>query len=70
MPMPSTGLTGLSPAANDLGLGSLLQDQVAGETEEQRKRRIAETQQRQATGPGGSLATFSLFGGGIGGIGR
>ncbi len=59
----------LSPASTDLGLGGLLTDQVAGETEEQRKRRMLEEQQRKLMGPAGSPATLALFGGGMGGYG-
>jgi RecA/RadA recombinase len=53
---------GLSPAGADLGLGDLLAEQVAGETEEQRKKRMLEMQQRREMGPAGSLAVTSLFG--------
>ena len=53
---------GLSPAGADLGLGDMLGQQVAGETEEQRKKRMAEIAQRQQLGPAGSLAVTSLFG--------
>lgn len=53
---------GLSPASSDLGLGDMLQQQVQGETEEQRKKRMAEMQARQQLGPAGSLAVTSLFG--------
>lgn len=60
---------GLSPAGSDLGLGSMLQEQVAGETEEQRKKRMLQMQERQAMGPAGSPATLALFGG-LGGLGR
>lgn len=59
----------LSPAAGDLGLGSMLDDQVKNETEEQRKRRM---QQQSASGVGGgtqSPASLALFGG-MGAIGR
>lgn len=59
MPDPTYGL---SPAGTDLGLGDMLAQQVAGETEEQRKKRMAELQQRQNLGPAGSLAVTSLFG--------
>jgi hypothetical protein len=52
----------MADAVNDLGLGDMLNQQVAGETEEQRKKRMAEMQQRQAMGPAGSLAVTSLFG--------
>lgn len=67
MPLPSTGMsTGVSPAVNDLGLGGMLSDQVAGETEEQRKKRLQEMQQRAMMGPAGTPATMALFGGGLG----
>lgn len=52
----------LSPAAVDLGLGDMLGQQVAGETEEARKKRMLELQQKQQLGPAGSLAVTSLFG--------
>jgi hypothetical protein len=61
MPMPQNNLD-LSPASAALQLGDVLQQQVAGETEEQRKKRMAEQQQRQQLGPAGSLAVTSLFG--------
>jgi hypothetical protein len=53
-------------AANDLGLGGQLAGQVSGETEEQRKKRMAQMQQQQLLGPAGSMAVTSLLGG-IGG---
>jgi len=53
---------GLSPAGADLGLGDMLGQQVAGETEEMRKKRMAELQQKQMLGPAGSMAVTSLFG--------
>lgn len=55
-------MPGLSPAASDLGLGDMLSQQVAGETEEERKKRMAQIQQQQQLGPSGSLAVTSLFG--------
>jgi hypothetical protein len=64
--MAMNPLPGLSPAASDLGLGGQLRDQVVGETEEQRKKRLLEMQQRQMLGPSGSLAVGSLFGSGLG----
>lgn len=56
----------------DLGLGDMLSQQVQGETEEQRKKRLAQIQQQQALGPAGSLAVTSLFGprGGMSGAGN
>jgi hypothetical protein len=59
MPMPSNNL---SSASADLGLGDQLSQQVAGETEEQRKKRLAQIQQQQQLGPAGSMAVTSLFG--------
>lgn len=56
-PMP-----GLGGAASDLGLGDMLGQQVASETDEMRKKRMAEAQQRSLLGPAGSLAVTSLFG--------
>lgn len=60
-----------SAAATDLGLGDQLAQQVQGETEEMRKKRMAEMQQKQMLGPAGSLAVTSLFGarGGMPGAG-
>lgn len=57
----------LSPASMALGLGDQLAQQVAGETEEMRKKRMAELQQKQMLGPTGSMAVTSLFGGMNGG---
>ena len=59
MPVP-----GLSPlgAAGDLGLGDMLSQQVKGETEDERKKRMAALQQQQSLGPAGSMAVTSLFG--------
>lgn len=51
-----------SPAVDALGLGDLLTQQVTDETEEARKKRMAEIAQRQQLGPAGSLAVTSLFG--------
>ncbi len=51
-----------SPAVDALGLGDLLNQEVADETEEARKKRMAELAQRQQLGPSGSLAVTSLFG--------
>lgn len=73
MPLPQRSPGGLSPAVNDLGLGSLLEDQVAGETEEERKRRMREQQQAGLMPPGtsgtASPASLALFGG-MGGLTR
>jgi hypothetical protein len=60
--MASSALAPSGSAASDLGLGSGLQQQVADETEEQRKKRLQQIQQQQAMGPAGSLAVTSLFG--------
>lgn len=60
MPVLNKTPGGISPAGTDLGLGTMLTDQVVGETEEQRKKRMQE-QQQQAMGA--SPAALSLFGG-------
>lgn len=60
---------GISPAVQSLGLGGLLQDQVKGETDEERKRRMKEMQDQSLMGPNGSPATLALFGGSGGGTG-
>lgn len=67
----ANSMPGLSPIGADLGFGDMLSQQVAGETEEARKKRMAELAQRQALGPAGSLAVTSLFGarGGLPGAG-
>jgi len=74
MPNQPMGYAAFDLGLGDSGLGTMLQDQVAGETEEQRKRRMKEMQQRNMMGglAGSSLAVQSLFGssftgGGIGG---
>ena len=43
-------------------LGGALGQQVAGETDDERKRRMAVMQQQQLLGPAGSLAVTSLLG--------
>jgi len=52
----------MSAAAGDLGLGGMLRDQVANETEEERKKRMGQLQQSQSMGPEGSMAVNALFG--------
>jgi len=51
-------------AAADLGFGpgDALRGQVADDTEELRKKRMAQLSERQMLGPAGSLAVTSLFG--------
>lgn len=53
-----------SLATTDLGMGmgDALREQVSSETEEQRKKRLLQIQERAQLGPGGSLAVTSLFG--------
>lgn len=65
MPTMNSRMSGVSPAVADLGLGAgdRLVMQVKDETEEQRRQRIREFQERELMGGSGSLATFSLFGG-------
>lgn len=53
-----------SMAAADLGLGDVLGQQVASETEETRKKRMAQMREREMLGPAGRLAVTSIFGGG------
>ncbi len=63
MAMMSSMLSGLSGSAiADLGLGGQLQQQVAGETEDERKKRMLQMPQAKLLGPAGSLAVTSLFG--------
>jgi hypothetical protein len=58
----------ISPILTSLGfgggLGDQLSDQVAGETDEERRRRLLRQQGRQDLGPGASLssAASSIFG--------
>lgn len=61
MPMP-----GMSQAATDLGLGDVLSQQVQGQTEAERKKRMLAMQQQQR---GLSPASSALLGGGLGGLG-
>jgi hypothetical protein len=52
-----------SPAATDLGLGyGGLQQQVASETEDERKKRMAKMAEAKLLGPAGSMAVTSLLG--------
>ena len=66
MPMNFPG--GLSPAGASLGLGSVpglgdaLAGQTADQTEELRKKKMLEAQQRAFLGTGGSASSASLFG--------
>ena len=62
--MPLNFPGGLSPAGASLGLD--LQNQVADQTEELRKKKMLEAQQRALLGAAGSAAAASLSGG-IGG---
>lgn len=66
MPFPGTQAASVGSAAADLGFGSALAQQVAGETDEERKRRLAREAQMKALGPAASPAVMSLFGGGQG----
>lgn len=61
MPLPKPS-SGLSPAGADLGLGDMLGGQVKDETEELRKKRMAQQQQGQY-----GAAAYSLLGGMPGG---
>jgi hypothetical protein len=68
MPMPFSP-AGQSLGLNLPGLGDALGDQTADQTEELRKKRMLELQQRQLLGPGGSAAASSLFGSALSGLG-
>jgi len=71
-PGMGSGLTGSATADLGLGLGDMLQQQVADETEEERKKRMAQLAQRKQIGMGATAATAMLFGstgGGPGGYG-
>lgn len=59
MPPTSAKNLPLSPAATDLGLGTMLTQQVQDETEEARRRRMMQQQAQSAMSP----AVMSLFGG-------
>lgn len=61
---------GLSPAASDLGLGGMLDLQTREQTDELRKKKLLEAQQRGLMGPTASTAVGMLFPGGMGGFGR
>jgi hypothetical protein len=54
---------GLSPAGSALGLGDALAGQVSDATEELRKKRQLEAQQRALLGVSGGSAGGSVFGG-------
>ena len=64
MAVPGRPMPGV---ATDLGiapsLGAGLSQQVAGETEEERKKRMQAMSQSQLIGPASSLAVGSIFGG-------
>ncbi len=73
MPMPANPYMA-SAAVADLGLGAELVDQVGEETDEMRRKRLLELQQRKLYGsntgaPALGGAVTSLFGGGVGGYG-
>lgn len=54
---------GFSPAVQSLGLGGMLEDQVKGETDDERKRRMKQMQDQSLMGSAGTPATMALFGG-------
>ena len=59
----ANGSIGLSPAGAQLGLGSLLADQVSTETDELRRKRLAELAGRpDLAGTGGRAALASPLG--------
>lgn len=53
---------GMSAAGEALGLGNGLAQEVKDETDEQKKKRLAQMQTQQMLGQAGSLATTMLFG--------
>jgi len=55
----ATAPNNLSGAASDLGLGDMLSQQVGAETDEQRRKRMAQMQQDKNMSP----AAISLLGG-------
>jgi hypothetical protein len=61
-------LSGMSvPGASDLGLGANLADQVKGETDEQRRKRMQAQMLARTTGvPGASALGLNQVGGGAG----
>jgi hypothetical protein len=61
MPLPALSAS-LSPAVADLGLGGMLGEQVSDETDEMRKKRMAQLQLNQTMGPQASLAARTIFG--------
>lgn len=61
MPLPPLRPS-LSPAVADLGLGGMLGEQVSDETEEMRRKRMAQMQLDQMVGPEQSLAAKTIFG--------
>ena len=66
--MALPGFAGSAMSAVDaLGLGDMLRDQVLDETEEARKKRMQQQQERSLMGPAASPATLALFGGGLSG---
>jgi hypothetical protein len=66
MPTNLTGVPSMSPAASQLGLGTMLGQQVKDETEEQRRKRLLEQQLGARTTASPAMA--QLFG--LGGLGR
>lgn len=68
MAITSAKNTGLTPVANDLGLGDSLVQQLQDETDEQKRRRALLEQMQDAVNPSGAAASLGLIrGGGIGG---
>jgi len=63
MPLPLNS-SGLSPAGISLGLGDDLAQQVSGETEEMRRKRMQQMELNRLAGPSGSMAATAL---GLGG---
>lgn len=65
--MPQAGnMTAIGPASADLGLGDPFGSQVTGETEEERRRRLAEIKARASMGPASQALGLSPLG--VGGL--
>jgi hypothetical protein len=60
----------LSPILSALGYGDQLADQVAGETEEERKKRLLRLQQQGSSGSSLSLVFNAISGSALGAYGR
>lgn len=62
MRSPDPGFQGYAAADLGMGMGDMLAQQARTETEEERKKRMAQMQLSQAMGPAQSLSGTTLFG--------